>query len=237
MQKWDLIFDKIQQKGRKVIAENTLLNTTWLKTQPAPSEKTLFIFKSNNQFLVSKDGEVMKGNWEFMNAGELLLISVNQSDSLFNCIIVNNEYLLLNKDGSNSPNLFVNYEKFKEFSFEVINKIIEQNISSSSSLPSNQKEIKQQEIFFFEEKDKLIKPKDPRVADLQTDSTEMILKNLRKFEEYVSHYSNELPVYLCYELNKRGQAISPSLVNRLNQYAKEQGHKNFEEYIAQFRTS
>lgn len=83
------------------------------------------------------------------------------------------------------------------------------------------------ETTFFERSDKIKPPEDYKVKDLLTDSTSGLLLTLDDFENKVEHYSIDLPIYLCYELNIRGYTISADLVERLNQFSKNEFQLNF----------
>lgn len=83
------------------------------------------------------------------------------------------------------------------------------------------------DITFFNRNDKLKTPDNHRLKDLLTDSTYMLISILGDFENRIANYSRDLPVYLCYELNIRGYAISADLVERLNQFSQNEFQINF----------
>ena len=105
---------KIQQfidKKDIAISKNKLSNTSWLKTNTG-NNKITYSFLTDNELIISNDGEGIRAKWEFLVDNDTLIIEKDCIE-VFNCQIIYDEFLILNKDNTNSIEIYGNLSKFK----------------------------------------------------------------------------------------------------------------------------
>ena len=105
------ILDKIQNLGKRLDDLSILKNNLWVQLNEIDLEKRVFIFRSNNELLISKNGFVKKHKWEYLG-NQSLLIEMDEGSLLFKCGFLDNTMLALKIDSSNNAVLFVNETKF-----------------------------------------------------------------------------------------------------------------------------
>ncbi|MEO9478389.1 MAG: hypothetical protein ABJF56_16530 [Maribacter dokdonensis] len=74
----DLI-PKIQRYSQKLDDLTKLTNQHWVSLGEISEEKKVFIFRSNNQLLISLNGIVERGSWDYLGNKSLLLETKNHS--------------------------------------------------------------------------------------------------------------------------------------------------------------
>jgi hypothetical protein len=104
-------FSQIIDKKDIVISKNKLLNSAWLKTNTGDN-KVIYSFLNNKELIVSTDGDGKRGMWEFIVDNDTLIIE-KETIEVFNCQIIYDEFLILNKDNTTSIEIFGNLSKFK----------------------------------------------------------------------------------------------------------------------------
>mgnify|MGYP006079515613 FL=1 len=81
----------------------------YIKDQP----KKIYIFRKKNELLVSTDGRVEKGNWEYIN-NECILIDIFSKSFLLRLEFIDETYLILKSDIKRNDagyTIFVNESK------------------------------------------------------------------------------------------------------------------------------
>lgn len=73
-------------------------------------ERVTYIFRRNNELLVSKHGEVTTGRWEYLAAMQSLLIEHANRKRMYNQGFVDNVVMALRKDGTNELFLLANQQ-------------------------------------------------------------------------------------------------------------------------------
>ncbi|MDO9629007.1 MAG: hypothetical protein Q7I99_03815 [Acholeplasmataceae bacterium] len=108
------ITDKVKNSSVSFIDMNLLTNNSWfLITEEVLNSKKIYIFKSNGQLLISINGDVIKGSWEILlHATNSLLIEHQDKSEMFNVSFLTNDFLILQKDGTESFTAFVKQEKY-----------------------------------------------------------------------------------------------------------------------------
>ena len=108
------LIDRVKNLGSQIVDNNLLTDKSWfIVTTLSPTEKVVFIFRKNGDLLLSRNGTVSKAKWETINhATNSIIIEQDDSLTLFNILILTNEYLLLQKDGTNSLELLIKQEKY-----------------------------------------------------------------------------------------------------------------------------
>ena len=96
------ITQKIKDKGINKIETKYLTNNSWFYiNENVPEIKTVYIFRKNNELLISKNGQIEKGKWDnLQHATSSLIIEDEGSSTLFNIIYLSTNYMLLQQDGT-----------------------------------------------------------------------------------------------------------------------------------------
>lgn len=105
------IFPKIQKYSEKLDNLTLLTNQHWVSIDGILSKKTVYIFRSNNELLVSTNGKVEKAKWEYLGNKSLLIDKKNDS-YLFKHGFFDDNILALKVDSSEEYAVFVNENKY-----------------------------------------------------------------------------------------------------------------------------
>lgn len=106
------IIPKIKKYSEKLDKITVLTNKHWVMIDDELKQKIVFIFREkDNQLLISNNGKIEKGNWEYLGNNSLL---IDRSDGsyLFKHGFIDNYVLALKVDGKEEYALLVNEQKF-----------------------------------------------------------------------------------------------------------------------------
>lgn len=103
---------KIKQFSQRLDDYTFLKDHQWVMINDIFVTKTTYIFRSNNELLISENGMVSRARWEYLNHRSLL-IENSQGTFLVNQTFQNEETLILNIDGSENYSFFINESKFE----------------------------------------------------------------------------------------------------------------------------
>lgn len=138
------IIPKVKRFSEKLDNISLLMNNHWTVVDESSNSRMVYIFRDNNQLLISNNGRVSKASWEYL--GDNLLLIDNKSDSfLFKLGFFDSNILALKVDSKNEYAFLINENKFDEIINTVddinqylSNKYINQ-ISRSESDTTNKK--------------------------------------------------------------------------------------------------
>lgn len=144
------IFPKIQRFSNKLDNLTMLTEKHWVSIDDILSTKTVYIFRTNNELLISKNGKVEKAKWEYLGNTSLLIDKATDS-YLFKHGFFDENVLALKVDGSEKYAVFVNESKYdgelnsieKIFDFlrhKYLNPSIKSTIENSTGKTINSKE-------------------------------------------------------------------------------------------------
>ena len=105
------VIPKIQAFSKKLDDTTILMNQHWVSVNEIESSKTVFIFRSNSQLLISENGRVERGKWEYLNSNCVIIDRQNES-YLFKHGFLDDSVLALKVDGTETYALFVNETKY-----------------------------------------------------------------------------------------------------------------------------
>jgi hypothetical protein len=105
------IFPKIQRYSDKLDNLTLLTNQHWVSIDDMQSSKTVYIFRTNNELLVSTNGKVEKAKWEYLG-NKSLLIDKKSDSYLFKHGFFDENILALKVDSSDEYAVFVNENKY-----------------------------------------------------------------------------------------------------------------------------
>jgi hypothetical protein len=105
------IFPKIQRFSDKLDILTLLTNQHWVSIDDILSTKTVYIFRTNNELLISKNGKVEKAKWEHLG-NKSILIDITTDSYLFKHDFFDGNVLALKVDSSDEYVVFVNENKY-----------------------------------------------------------------------------------------------------------------------------
>lgn len=133
------VIPAIKRKSKKLDDVTVLKNVHWKLVDEESGSRIVYIFRDQNELLISKNGEVEKGRWEHLG-GDSILIEIDNKAYLFKQGFYNNYVLGLKKDGINEYAIMINEEE--------IDKEVKslKDLNHIPNLLSTQKESKKQKV-------------------------------------------------------------------------------------------
>lgn len=107
------IIPSIQKYSQKLDNLTLLTNQHWVVVDEIANSKTVYIFRSNNELLISKNGEVEKAKWDYLGNNALLL-DLKDKSYLFRHGFFDENVLALKVDGRDEYALMVNESKWEK---------------------------------------------------------------------------------------------------------------------------
>lgn len=107
------IIPRIQKFSQKLNNLTLLTNQHWVVIEGINQSKTVYIFRQNNELLISKNGIVEKARWEYLGQNSLL-IDRKEDSYLFKHGFFDENILALKIDSKNEYAFLVNESKFEE---------------------------------------------------------------------------------------------------------------------------
>ena len=101
------IIPKLQRFSEKLDNLILLTNKHWVVVDEIENSKVVYIFRSNNELLISKNGRIEKAKWEYIGNNSLL-IDIKDNSYLFKKGFFDNNILALKVDGEESYAFLVN---------------------------------------------------------------------------------------------------------------------------------
>ena len=101
------LLPRLSQYSKSLNNSAILVDHPWIFIND-DGQKSKFVFRPNNDLLVSVQGEVKKGRWEYLPALNALLIEQSGHSQLFSQGFVNTGLLVLNRDETNDMFILVN---------------------------------------------------------------------------------------------------------------------------------
>ncbi len=105
------IFPKLQRFSQRLDNLTLLTNKHWVSLGDIQSSKIVYIFRSNNELLISTNGRVEKASWDYIGNNSLLIETASKG-YLFKHGFFDENILALKIDGSKEYAVFVNESKY-----------------------------------------------------------------------------------------------------------------------------
>lgn len=174
------IFPKIQRYSQTLDNLTLLTNQHWVSIDNILVNKTVYIFRTNSELLVSMNGKVEKAKWEYLG-NKSLLIDRSTESYLFKHGFFDENILALKVDSSDEYAVFVNENKYdgdlnsisKVFDF-LEEKYIDPNLETHLETMTGQK-------FETKYKPKPISKKSPEELELERIEAEKNSSELNKW--------------------------------------------------------
>lgn len=147
------IISKVKRFSKSLDDQVLFLNQRWVIFDEKNESKILFIFRKNNELLISVNGDVRKGKWEHID-NKTILIHDEEAIQLYRHGFLDNSVLALNKDGDDKYLLFfnesvldANFKDLSDIKFFLENRygpssIAVKNITKLNSQKTNNKSFK-----------------------------------------------------------------------------------------------
>ncbi|TYB76805.1 hypothetical protein ES677_09735 [Bizionia gelidisalsuginis] len=142
------VIPKIQQFSKKLDDLTLLKNQNWVLIDESNDNKNVFIFRDNNQVIISKNGKVKRENWEYIGQNNLL-IDIDGESYLFRHGFLDENIFALKMDSKDNYVFLINESKY---GFEInsvadindflIDNYLSKNQQSINSRLNNNYEIK-----------------------------------------------------------------------------------------------
>lgn len=113
--------NRLKDFSQNLDAESTLYSKSW-EVFNETGDKELFIFRPNNELLISRNGIVQKGKWELLNIATLL-IDVADRSYLLNAAYIEDRFLALKLDGTDEYMVMIETDMKDRFSLNTIGSI------------------------------------------------------------------------------------------------------------------
>ncbi len=107
------IIPKIQKYSVKLDDLTLLTNQHWVVIDEINKSKTVYIFRSNNELLISQNGKVQKSKWEYLGHNSLLIDRTDNS-YLFKHGFFDMNILALKVDGTDEYAFLIKEHRFNE---------------------------------------------------------------------------------------------------------------------------
>ena len=91
--------NRIKRLGENLDAKNILCNKSWQIFNDT-GEKELYIFQENGDILLSTNGIVSQGKWQYISANKSILISVKENSYMLHPSFSINNIMAMNLDGT-----------------------------------------------------------------------------------------------------------------------------------------
>jgi hypothetical protein len=125
------IFPRIIRYSKNLDDLTVLTNKPWVLMSKNTSTREVWIFRKNNVLIVSRNGVVEEGSWEYIPEAESIYIKISEVKRLINKAFVDDITLLLRLDGGKEVLALANENKIPE-EFE-IDKYLDEQYQSPSS--------------------------------------------------------------------------------------------------------
>jgi hypothetical protein len=139
------IIPKLQRFSQKLDNLTLLTNQHWVVLDELESSKTVFIFRSNNELLISRNGKVEKAKWEYLGNNSIL-IDQKETSHLFKQGFFDENVLALKVDSKDEYAFLVNENRYDgeinsvERATDFLSSVYLRNKIEPNLIPSNLQE-------------------------------------------------------------------------------------------------
>jgi hypothetical protein len=105
------IITNIQKYSRQADEKTLIQKHQWVTFDQDSSIKTNYIFRDNNELLISENGKIKNAQWEYL-ANHTIAIRTSESSILFKISFLDDSLLVLNIDNTKNYSFFITETKF-----------------------------------------------------------------------------------------------------------------------------
>lgn len=146
----------IGNKSNIQLTINNLTNYNWTLLNNTAYQEITYIFRKNGELLVSKDGNIERCQYEFIIDNNSILITDKDKTEIYNVLVLQDDFFMLNKYSSEEILYFANKTKFQNFVKEEIlrqaersrngeDEVIEEEVVIKSPIIEEPQNIKEEE--------------------------------------------------------------------------------------------
>lgn len=114
-------FNKAKKYIQQSISKSYLTGCSWILANES-GEDILYIFRSNDELLITKSGIVERCQYELIIDNNSIIITKNGIIEQYNIVNIQDDFLFLNRLSSDKIMVFANQTKFKDEMKSVINR-------------------------------------------------------------------------------------------------------------------
>lgn len=175
--------NRIKRLGENLDAKTILCNKSWQIFNDT-GEKELYIFQENGDILLSTNGIVSQGKWQYISANKSILISVKENSYMLHPSFSINNIMAMNLDGTERYMLMIEEKSLLALqlkSLEDLNQYL-LSIENEDERKEKDKEYKKKEEELQNEAMKAWAANKKHILD----SNKEYKRNKKKFESYIA---------------------------------------------------
>lgn len=108
------ILNKYESYKEDLDVKNILCNKSWLIFNEC-NNKEVYIFQKDGSLIISFNGKVYKGNWQYITANKSIIISTQERSYMFHPFIFDNIVFVLKQDGTENYAFMINETQCNNF--------------------------------------------------------------------------------------------------------------------------
>lgn len=129
--------EKLKQHSKKLDNYAILNDQPWITRTENENERCVFIFRQKeNELLISINGKVEKGKWDYIPSMKSLLLETGKTTTLYNQGFLDDSVMILKVDGTDEYQLFVNENRItstvEKLLKEVENRYLQENLNNKN---------------------------------------------------------------------------------------------------------
>ena len=123
-------FNQLKKSTEIKLAKTFLIGANWILLSDNQNDEIIYIFRSNNDLVVSNNGFVEIQRYDFItNNNTLLITNKEKTTELYDIVNFKDDLLIIKRKSNNSYLFFINTTKVKEY----INKELLNNLKNRYS--------------------------------------------------------------------------------------------------------
>lgn len=107
--------NSIRRKGNNYFVEDSLTNYNWTLLNDTEYNEITYIFRKGGELLVSKDGDIERWQYELIVDNYSILLTNVDKTEIYSVLVLQDDFLMLNKYSKEEILYFVNKAKFQYF--------------------------------------------------------------------------------------------------------------------------
>ena len=175
--------NRIKRLGENLDAKTILCNKSWQIFNDT-GEKELYIFQENGDILLSTNGIVSQGKWQYISANKSILISVKENSYMLHPSFSINNIMAMNLDGTERYMLMIEEQSLLALQVKTIEDLNKYLLSLEHEDEQEEKEKEQMRIE-EELQEAAIKAWAANKKDI-LDSNKEYNRNKKMFESYIA---------------------------------------------------
>lgn len=117
------LVDNLKNYSKKLDNYLILTEQPWITKTENEEERFVLIFRKNNELLISVNGKVERGKWDYISSMNSLIVERASGSTLYNQGFLDDSLMILKVDGTDDYQLFVNENKIEDTIDNLLEKI------------------------------------------------------------------------------------------------------------------